>query len=247
MIKDGIQQVEQLPLSILMIGQSNMAGRGDIADVEQIKNPNCFMLRNGRWQPMSDPVNPDRSIFSGKFRSGVSLATSFADALSKHLARGVGLIPCADGGSAIEQWQSGEPLFDHAVMQTELAARSSELGGIIWHQGESNCLDADYPTYGSYKAKLLTLMTELREELGAEELPLVMGEISEQITERWFPVERVRAMNAVIHEVARSLPSCAVVNVQGLSLRPDGVHFNAAACRELGLRYFEAFVALRKG
>ena len=41
--------------AFLMIGQSNMAGRGDFGEVEEIKNPLCRMLRNGRWIPMSEP------------------------------------------------------------------------------------------------------------------------------------------------------------------------------------------------
>ena len=37
--------------SFLMIGQSNMAGRGDIGTVEPILDPDLLMLRNCRWQP----------------------------------------------------------------------------------------------------------------------------------------------------------------------------------------------------
>ena len=50
--------------SFLMLGQSNMAGRGNFGEVEEINNPLCKMLRNGRWQYMSEPVNPDRGFFS---------------------------------------------------------------------------------------------------------------------------------------------------------------------------------------
>ena len=83
--------------AFLMIGQSNMAGRGNIADVERIDNPPLKMLRNGRWQPMLAPVNPDR------FFSGVSLAESFADAYQKDHGVDVDLIPCADGGTQMAQ------------------------------------------------------------------------------------------------------------------------------------------------
>ncbi|MBO7376537.1 MAG: hypothetical protein J6V01_05470, partial [Clostridia bacterium] len=48
--------------SFLMIGQSNMAGRGDIGTVEPILDPDLLMLRNCRWQPLSEPVNPDRGV-----------------------------------------------------------------------------------------------------------------------------------------------------------------------------------------
>lgn len=33
--------------SFLLIGQSNMAGRGDFGEVPEIINNKCFMLRNG--------------------------------------------------------------------------------------------------------------------------------------------------------------------------------------------------------
>ena len=43
------------------------------------------MLRNGRFLRMSEPVNPDRPIFGKGFKSGVSLAASFADAFANQV------------------------------------------------------------------------------------------------------------------------------------------------------------------
>lgn len=40
--------------SFLMIGQSNMAGRGFIHEVPPIYNERIQMLRNGRWQMMAE-------------------------------------------------------------------------------------------------------------------------------------------------------------------------------------------------
>ena len=51
--------------SFLMMGQSNMAGRGDTTAVPPIRNSKCSMLRNGRWQPMREPINVDRPVFKG--------------------------------------------------------------------------------------------------------------------------------------------------------------------------------------
>ena len=105
--------------SFLLIGQSNMAGRGDIGDVAPIDNPSLKVLRNGRWQRLFVPVNPDRPF------SGVNLAESFADAYQRAHGVEVGLIPCADGGTRIDQWREGGLLFDHAVFQARLAERTS--------------------------------------------------------------------------------------------------------------------------
>ena len=113
--------------SFLMIGQSNMAGRGKAAEVEPIRNTAIKVLRNGRWQLMihSLPVNYDRMF------AGTCPAESFADAYQKDHDVEVGLIPCADGGTRIDQWQPGEVLFDHAVMQAKLAQRSSRASAAL--------------------------------------------------------------------------------------------------------------------
>ena len=106
MFFDGIDKKEPIH-SFLMIGQSNMAGRGNLGEVEPIENNRCYMLRMGRWQAMSEPINPDRAIFRGKYPSGVSLGASFADSFANATGLEVGLIPCADGGTKIQQWQPG--------------------------------------------------------------------------------------------------------------------------------------------
>lgn len=77
--------------SFLMLGQSNMAGRGFISEVTPIYNERIQMLRNGRWQMMTEPINYDRPV------SGVSLAASFADAwCCENQEDRIGLIPCAE-------------------------------------------------------------------------------------------------------------------------------------------------------
>ena len=123
--------------AFLMIGQSNMAGRGNLCDVEPIKNPHCYMLRMGKWIQMSEPVNPDRAIYlDGRGGSGISLAAKFADEYANKYGEDVGLIPAAYGGTTLSNWQPGEVLYDHALAIARIAQRSSEIVGILWHQGE---------------------------------------------------------------------------------------------------------------
>ena len=243
MIQDGIRKTEGRVTSFLMVGQSNMAGRGDLSAAEPIRNPLCYMLRMGRWQRMHEPINPDRAISGIECPSGISLAASFADAFALEQGRAVGLIPCADGGTRIAEWMPGEVLFDHAVMMTALAKRSSSLGGILWHQGESDCMGDGFAP-DAYKEKLICMLTALRTQVGDETLPIVIGEISEQITERWKVGKNPAEMNRLLHTVAKELPRCAIASAKGLTLRKDGIHFDAASCRSLGRRYYEAYKTL---
>ena len=48
--------------SFLLIGQSNMAGRGYLHEVEPIKNENIYVLRNGRWVKMFTPLHWERKM-----------------------------------------------------------------------------------------------------------------------------------------------------------------------------------------
>ena len=245
MIKDGINKTEFEITSFLMVGQSNMAGRGALDEVRPIKNDNLYMLRMGRWQKHSEPVNPDRAVTKGEFHSGVGLASSFADDYSKHYGRKTGLIPCADGGTKISQWMPGEILFDHAVFMANLAQRTSTLGGIIWHQGESDC---NANSIDLYKERFITMMTEMRKQIGAEELPLIIGELSLDVdANRWKHVEYADKMNAIFHDIAKEMPNCAVASAKGITIKKtDGLHFDSQGSREFGHRYFEKYLEIVK-
>lgn len=225
--------------SILMIGQSNMAGRGDFGQVKPIRDPLCHMLRNGRWQPMCEPVNPDRAIFEGRYRSGISPAASFASSYAQHFGADVGLIPCADGGTGISEWLPGELLYDHAVMQTKLAQRTSQLKAIIWHQGESDCLADE--TVEAYAQRFLTLITALRADVG--DVPIILGELHPEVGGA-KTAGRQHRLNEILHTLAKELPNCAIASAQGLTLKADGLHFDSASCRTMGERYFAQYLAL---
>ena len=243
-IQDGLQKEDGIVRSFLMIGQSNMAGRGEFSEVEPIKSKKCLMLRMGRWQRMSEPINPDRSVFGKKMHSGISLAASFADEIANQTGEQVGLIPCADGGTRIRQWMPGEILYDHALFMARLAKRTSILSGIIWHPGESDC-HTDEETL-LHKEKFCEMITSLRRELDAEGLPLIIGELSERLCEKPVYGDRPVRLNAQYHELARELPNTAVVSSEDLTLKADGLHFDSASLRVFGRRYADASFSLTR-
>lgn len=241
MIIDGHNTVGEVR-SFLMIGQSNMAGRGEFNEVPKIDNENCFTLRNGRWQKMSEPINPDRPIFEGKFHSGISLGASFANAVAKKLNCKVGLIPCADGGTDMDDWVSSGVLYRHAVFMTKLAMERSVFSGIIWHQGESDC--SSEKKAKEHKQKFVEMITALRKDLGICDVPVIIGELSNNYSDSWGFNDRQKIINAGYKEIAKTLKNCAVASANGLELKDDGIHFNSKALREFGERYFDAYIDL---
>ena len=244
-MKDGISKVNDKVYSVLMIGQSNMAGRGEFADVPKIVNKDCFMLRNGRWQIMHEPVNPDRCIFKEEsdFHSGTSLAAAFADEMSRTEKIKVGLIPCADGGTSLNLWMPGGVLFDHAVMMCKLAMRTSELVAIIWHQGEADGRRDEL--VDTYKDRFIKMMSEMRRQLGCD-VPVILGEIARGTAPKWEIGERTDRLNAAFADIACELPMCAVASSEGLTLKPDGIHFDAKSLRILGKRYYDKYCEIKE-
>lgn len=229
--------------AFLMLGQSNMAGRGRIGEVPAVYDPRCFMLRNGTWVPMTEPINPDAPVFGdlyGDLHSGISLAASFAKAYAEAFSEEIGLIPCAHGGTGLEAWTPGGVLFDHAVLQTRLAMRTSELAGILWHQGEND--SADENSARLHGERLTAILRALFRALGVDGVPVLLGGLGEFLKHaengslRYYTV-----VNAGLRRLAQTLPETAFVSAEALSCNPDGVHFDAAACRTFGLRYFTAY------
>lgn len=231
--------------SFLMIGQSNMAGRGDIGTVAEISHPDLYMLRNCRWQTLSEPVNPDRGIFAGKYRSGVSLAPEFALRYREHTGRRVGLIPCADGGSSLDSWQKGGPLYENALFQTRMAMRISTLKGILWHQGEAEVKHPD--RVASYPARFEKLIGDLFADLCIAPVPVIAGELGLYLLQRGESYSAVPDFNRQLRSVSLGTGVFGVASAEGLTCRPDILHFDAQSLREFGDRYFEVYLKLTEG
>lgn len=217
--------------SFILIGQSNMAGRGYIKEAHEIDNSRIYTLRNGRWQKMFRPINPDRSF------SGVNLAESFAEAYSKKHNVDVGLICCADGGTKLSQWMPGELLFEHAVYQAKLAKRTSDIMGVLWHQGEGDCSQEEL--YTTYQNRFETMMQALRTELDLHDVPFLLGGLGDYLED--YPLKNYVHINQALKNIAASNEKTGFVSAEGLTANPDNLHFNADSLYQFGLRYFDVF------
>ena len=222
--------------SILMIGQSNMAGRGFINEVPMICNERILMLRNAGWHMMAEPINYDRP------NAGIGLAGSFAAMwCMEHEGEQIGLIPCAEGGSSLDDWAVDKNLFKNAVIQAGFAMQDSELIGILWHQGESDSYGGGYQTY--YK-KLQVIIESLRKELNAFEVPLIIGGLGDFLGKNGFGLNctEYELVNEQLLKFAREQENSCFVTAEGLTPNPDGIHMDAVSQRRFGVRYYEAFV-----
>ena len=221
--------------SFLMIGQSNMAGRGFIHEVPPIYNERIQMLRNGRWQMMTEPINYDRPV------SGISLAGSFADMWCRQNQEEViGLIPCAEGGSMLDEWAVDGVLFKHAITEAKFAMQSSDLAGILWHQGESDSANGNYKVYYD---KLLRIIEALRKELNIPNIPIMIGGLGDFLGKEGFgkSCTEYKYVNQELQRFAFEQDNCYFVTAKELTSNHDGIHFDAISQRKFGVRYFDGF------
>ena len=227
----------------LLIGQSNMAGRGTVEDQDQQTHPRVLMLNKaGEWVPAKDPLHFDKPGIVG-----VGIGKTFAlDYAKQHPDVTVGLIPCAVGGSPIASWEPGaldsatktHP-YDDAMTRARLALKSGTLKGILWHQGES---DSKAELAAVYKEKLHALIARLRKELDAPEVPFVAGQMGQFSERPWS--DGKKTVDAVHQSLPDEVPNTVFVNSDDLSHRGDEVHFDSKSYREFGHRYFAAYQSL---
>jgi len=221
--------------SYLLIGQSNMAGRGNIGDVEKITDERLKMMRNACWQPLTEPISPDRPF------AGVSLATSFAKSvIEDNPDVTAALIPCADGGTSMDEWAEGTPLYDNAVFCTRQAKRTSTLKAVLWHQGEADTAPNLFPEYLS---KLEKMLKSLLRDIGEPNIPVLLGGLGEYL---WHcPLNENLKNYAFINEQLKKLANdnrnYFYVAAKGLAPKDDFLHFDAVSLRKFGIRYYNVY------
>jgi hypothetical protein len=216
----------------LLVGQSNMAGRGIVEPPDTIGNPRILRLnRKGDWEIAKDPLHFDKPA------AGVGPGLSFAREILAAMEDKdvvIGLIPCAAGGSGIDIWeddlfwqQTKSYPYNDALVRTKLALKDGTLKGILWHQGEADCAPEKTVIY---QEKLILLVDHFRKEFESPMVPFIAGEMFS------FRNNGV-GLNKELHQAKNRISHYDVVSGKDLSALPDGVHLDAKSARELGKRY----------
>jgi len=226
----------------LLIGQSNMAGRGTVEPTDQEPHPRVLAFtKNNDWDFARDPLHFDKPV------AGVGLGRTFGIKVAEaNPDIVVGLIPCAVGGSSIIAWEPGgyheqtkSHPYDDMLKRCEIALKAGTLKGILWHQGES---DSNAEQAPNYEQKLAALIKRLRQEFESENVPFLIGQLG-QFEERPWSQYKLHVDN-VHQKLAREQSRTFFISSDGLEHRGDEVHFDAASYREFGRRYAEQYLKI---
>lgn len=223
----------------LLIGQSNMAGRGVIEEADREPASGiCALNKEMAWAPAIDPIHFDKPFV------GTGLGRAFARTLKQvNPAASIGLIPCAMGGSSLNEWMPGGKLYTDAVRRAREAMKSGRLRGILWHQGESDTVDESLAR--SYRERWTRFIEALRRDLNAADVPVMVGQLGEfAYKDRGGTMAFAPVVDEQLATLPLHVPHTAFVSSAGLGHKGDKVHFDSASLREFGRRYALAYMSL---
>jgi hypothetical protein len=236
----------------LLIGQSNMKGRGALSE-KSATDPRVWMFPFGgnQWVPARDPLHAagQKDMIDRSDNAGVGPGMSFARALLAENPQAViGLVPAAVGGSWIALWRPGHPkgLYEEAVRQVRLALAAPtepkpRLRGILWLQGESDSTSARQAVY---QENLLRLVDDFRAEFGDPQLPFIACTIGSFI-EPHPRFDHTRQINDILLGLPALRDRTATVDARDLTGHiGDRLHYDTASQEIIGARFAAKYLEL---
>lgn len=224
----------------LLIGQSNMAGRGEVTDAYRTEGSDAVLMLNkdGQWVRAAHPLHFDKPAVAG-VGPGLRFGLEMAGATHHK----IGLVPGAVGGTSIDAWKPGgydkatatHP-YDEATARLKAAMLSGKLKGVLWLQGES---DSDTAKAKHYRQKLVELINRIRRLVGDPLLPFAAGELG-RFKEQYANV------NNQLATLPETVAHTAVASSEGLKDKGDATHYDSASAEEMGSRFAKQMMRLQK-
>ncbi len=240
----------------ILAGQSNMQGYGVMQDVEPPSTQVYMFGMDDRWQVAETPVHrlyeAKDGVYHNKIqdghekmrcerRKGACLALSFAREMLERTGVPIGLIPCAHGGTSMDQWspdlrdKGGDSLYGATLRRFK--ASGGKVKGMLWYQGEA---EASPGGASAFKDKFLNLIASFRRDFNQPNLPFYYVQIGRYVSpdnEWWNKVQEEQ------RQVQAQIPPPAGM-VASIDLRlDDAIHIGTPDLKRAGVRL--AHLALR--
>ncbi|MBN2355988.1 sialate O-acetylesterase, partial [candidate division KSB1 bacterium] len=238
----------------ILAGQSNMQGRGELEGIEE---PSIFVHAYGfdeHWNIASEPLHwlldsidpvhhrglegealeKRRQAEKAYATTGAGLGLTFAKTMVEATGAPVGLVPCAHGGTSMEQWnpekrdEGGLSLY--GSMYRRFQAVGGRIKGILWYQGEAECNAHAAPLYTERMKKLVAA---IRRDFNDADLPFYLVQLGRYITasenHAWSDIREQQRL------LPQQLPYVGVAAAIDLTM-DDAIHIGTAGLKRLGHR-----------
>ena len=242
----------------VLAGQSNMEGVGDLVDVQKPDPLVHSFDQLDAWGVAREPLHnlpgavdrvhwrknkqgePERytgealAKFNETRKKGAGLGLPFAVEMVRRTGVPVGLVPCAHGGTSMDQWspelkdKGGDSLYGATIRRFQ--AVGGRVTGVLWYQGES---DANSKAAPLFSDKFRALIGAFRRDFGQSDLPFYYVQIGRYTDKAniadWFVVQE--AQREAERDVARS----GMVSAVDVGL-DDAIHVSTQDQKRVGRR-----------
>jgi len=242
----------------LLAGQSNMEGVGLLTDVEQPDPRIRSFDQTDRWVLATEPLhliqsavdrvhwrkgkegNPEKmegqelEQWVANRKRGAGLGLPFAKAMLQRTGVPIGLLPCAHGGTSMEQWNPaakdklGDSLY--GATYRRFLATGSRIRGVLWYQGEA---EANPKVIAAFPDKFEKLIAAFRQDFLQPDLPFYYIQIGRHVNytnqSEWNAVQEAQ------RKLESRVPKVGMVPAVDLSL-DDAIHVSTADLKRLALR-----------
>lgn len=242
----------------VLAGQSNMEGHGDLVDVQPPSPLVHSFDMSDRWlvadeplhtvvsavDPVHWPLNAERvpERLSGQplenyvtnRKKGSGLGLPFAVEMAARTNVPVGLIPCAHGGTSLDQWspdlkdREGESLY--GSMYRRVQAAGGRVKGLLWYQGES---DANPKAAPEFLPKFEAFVKAVHADFNQPDLPFYYVQIGRHVDKSNVP--EWNAVQLAQLRAESEIPHVAMAPAVDLQL-DDGIHIGTEDLKRLSRR-----------
>lgn len=229
----------------LLIGQSNMAGRGPMTENDTTRIIEGVWLLNaeGKPEPAKAPLNRYSTIRKDIRQQQIGLGVGFGEMMHRWSGRKILLVVNARGGSSIKAWAPDDTehhYLQDAISRTKQASQYGELKGVLWHQGETDIQKGTQ----NYVRRFSNIASHLRQTFNQPDLPILVGEVGQW---NWEKTDKITYFNdTILSQICHVVPLCTKIHSDGLKRRykdkERDPHFSREAQLELGRRYAEAML-----
>ncbi len=243
----GLALLSQAPLSqaatvkvFLLGGQSNMDGRAESSGLPtELQSPQDDVLFY-----YGSTLTTLRPGSGTDFGPEVTFGRTIADALPSET---FGLIKYAVGGTSLDaDWDPATGSTYTAFRNTVTnglaaitgAGHTYEIVGMLWTQGERDAITGR--TAAQYEADLDEFVADVRTRYGAD-LPFFLSQLSSGQTA--INSTGLAAIRAAQESYAASDPLAWMIETDGMTLKTDNLHFDAAGQIDLGEAFGQAYIA----
>lgn len=227
----------------LLMGQSNMSGRGRLDAALPLRADGVWMYSNaGEWKPAVEPVDDATGqvdSVSADPDAGYGPALAFGLHLRRASGRTIGLVPCAKNGSTANEWlpaTSRDTLYGSCLARAREARGHGVVRGVVWYQGESDAMAETL--LRSWAGKFESIVAALRKDLNDNDLPVVFAQLGPNPQDPRFPFWD--AMKTVQSDIA--IPRVHMIQTDDVPA--DGVHLTAEGSFVVGRRFAESMARL---